>query len=63
MPEVQQRLLVHRLVLENAEHRLCPVEHRMARLLDVSSYRHSPVTWIKTFRARARSSSQKKTRW
>jgi sulfur carrier protein len=35
MPHVQQRFLVHRLVLEDGEHRLGAIEHRMSRLLDV----------------------------
>ena len=36
MPHVEQRLLVHRLVLENREHGLGAVQQRMARLIDVA---------------------------
>ena len=36
VPHVQQRFLMHRFVLEDAEHRLGAIEQRMARPLDVA---------------------------
>ena len=65
MPHVEQRLLVHRLVLEDREHRFGAIEQRMARLLDVGVRErvdHLAIGFVGELRARRRAPASRRGR-
>ena len=67
MPHVEQRLLVHRLVLEDGEHRLGAIEQRIARAdrgrRASSASMHPPIGFVGELLARvARSASASRVR-